>query len=153
MYLAQVVRTPGVHLVAIADLNPAGAKKNLARVAELVGRAAERGASLVVLPENFAFMGLTEVDKLAIAESPGAGPIQSWLAETAKKHGAWLVGGSVPLECRTEGKVRNSCLVYNPEGTKANLYATVGPAVEGGVVLSGNGHTPLVNLSDRNPLS
>jgi predicted homoserine dehydrogenase-like protein len=32
MYLAQVVCTPGVHLVAIADLNPAGAKKNLARV-------------------------------------------------------------------------------------------------------------------------
>ncbi len=32
MYLAQVVRTPGVHLVAIADLNPTAAKKNLARV-------------------------------------------------------------------------------------------------------------------------
>jgi predicted homoserine dehydrogenase-like protein len=32
MYLAQVVRTPGVHLVAIADLNPAGARRNLARV-------------------------------------------------------------------------------------------------------------------------
>jgi predicted homoserine dehydrogenase-like protein len=32
MYLAQVVRTPGVHLVAIADLDPAGAKRNLARV-------------------------------------------------------------------------------------------------------------------------
>jgi len=32
MYLAQVPRTPGVHLVAIADLNPALAKKNLARV-------------------------------------------------------------------------------------------------------------------------
>jgi predicted homoserine dehydrogenase-like protein len=32
MYLAQVPRSPGVHLVAIADLNPAAAKKNLARV-------------------------------------------------------------------------------------------------------------------------
>jgi predicted homoserine dehydrogenase-like protein len=32
MYLAQVPRTPGVHLVAIADLNPAAARKNLARV-------------------------------------------------------------------------------------------------------------------------
>jgi predicted homoserine dehydrogenase-like protein len=32
MYLAQVPRTPGVHLVAIADLNPAGARANLARV-------------------------------------------------------------------------------------------------------------------------
>ncbi|MBL8383508.1 MAG: Gfo/Idh/MocA family oxidoreductase [Burkholderiales bacterium] len=32
MYLAQVPRTPGVHLAAIADLNPAGARANLARV-------------------------------------------------------------------------------------------------------------------------
>ena len=41
MYLAQVPRTPGVHLVAIADLNPAGAKRNLARV----GWPAERSAA------------------------------------------------------------------------------------------------------------
>ncbi|MCX7893387.1 MAG: SAF domain-containing protein [Burkholderiales bacterium] len=32
MYLAQVPRTPGVHLVAIADLSPANARANLARV-------------------------------------------------------------------------------------------------------------------------
>ncbi|WBY02755.1 SAF domain-containing protein [Ramlibacter tataouinensis] len=32
MYLAQVPRTPGVHLVGIADLSPAGAHANLARV-------------------------------------------------------------------------------------------------------------------------
>jgi predicted homoserine dehydrogenase-like protein len=32
MYLAQVPRTPGVHLVGIADLSPAGARANLARV-------------------------------------------------------------------------------------------------------------------------
>jgi len=41
MYLAQVPRTPGVHLVVIADLNPAGAKKNLARV----GWTAEQSAA------------------------------------------------------------------------------------------------------------
>ena len=32
MYLAQVPRTPGVHLVGIADLSPAGARTNLERV-------------------------------------------------------------------------------------------------------------------------
>lgn len=41
MYLAQVPRTPGVHLVAIADLSPANAKANLARV----GWKAERTAA------------------------------------------------------------------------------------------------------------
>lgn len=32
MYLAQIPRTPGVHLAAIADLSPDGARRNLARV-------------------------------------------------------------------------------------------------------------------------
>ena len=32
MYLAQIPRTPGVHLVAIADLSPVAARANLARV-------------------------------------------------------------------------------------------------------------------------
>ena len=32
MYLAQIPRTPGVHLLGIADLSPDGARANLARV-------------------------------------------------------------------------------------------------------------------------
>lgn len=41
MYLSQVPRTPGVHLAAIADLSPAGAQANLARV----GWSPERSAA------------------------------------------------------------------------------------------------------------
>ena len=40
-----------------------------------------------------------------------------------------------------------SHLVPNAEGTKGNLYATVGPAVEGGVVLSG--HTDVVPVDGQ----
>ena len=40
-----------------------------------------------------------------------------------------------------------SCLVPNEDGTKANLYATVGPQVEGGVVLSG--HTDVVPVDGQ----
>lgn len=40
-----------------------------------------------------------------------------------------------------------SCLVPNAEGSKSNLYATVGPAVEGGVVLSG--HTDVVPVDGQ----
>ncbi len=32
MFLAQEIRTPGIHIAAIADLNPAGARENLARI-------------------------------------------------------------------------------------------------------------------------
>jgi acetylornithine deacetylase len=40
-----------------------------------------------------------------------------------------------------------SRLVPNPEGTKANLFATVGPMIEGGVVLSG--HTDVVPVEGQ----
>lgn len=39
MYLAQVPRTPGVHLVAVADLSPESARRNLERVGWEAGRA------------------------------------------------------------------------------------------------------------------
>ena len=40
-----------------------------------------------------------------------------------------------------------SHLVHNEEGSKANLYATIGPMVEGGVVLSG--HTDVVPVEGQ----
>ena len=48
MFLAQAVRTPGVRIAAIADLNPAGARENLARIGWPAERyaAADFGAAL-----------------------------------------------------------------------------------------------------------
>ncbi|MFM8274599.1 MAG: M20/M25/M40 family metallo-hydrolase, partial [Gemmata sp.] len=40
-----------------------------------------------------------------------------------------------------------STLVPNDEGTKANLFATIGPATEGGIVLSG--HTDVVPVDGQ----
>src|SRR5205823_2547021 len=69
--------------------------KNLARAAELVGEAADRGAKLVVLPENFALLGEHERDKFAIAETiPGR--IVNAMAEVARKRGVALVLGGMP---------------------------------------------------------
>jgi nitrilase len=95
---------------------------NLQEATRLVELAAATGARIIALPEYFAIMGMKDTDKVAAREKDGEGPIQAWLAETAKKHGVWLVGGSVPLQCRVEGKVRNSCLAYNPEGGLAARY-------------------------------
>ncbi len=70
---------------------------NLASCRELTGRAASEGAQLVVLPENFAFLGRREGDKLPIAESlEGTGPVMTMLRELATKHAVWIVGGGTP---------------------------------------------------------
>ena len=49
---------------------------NLSEARRLVAKAAEDGAKLVVLPEFFAIMGMTEQDKVKVREKPGEGPIQ-----------------------------------------------------------------------------
>jgi len=96
--------------------------ENLAAAAKLVARAAEKGARLVVLPEYFCILGMRDSDKVAVREKDGAGPIQEFLSATARRHGVWLVGGSVPLESADPGKVRNSCLVYDLDGRRVARY-------------------------------
>ena len=96
--------------------------ENLESAARLIAQAAAQGAKLVALPEYFCILGLRDTDKVAVREKDGAGPIQEFLAATARRHGIWLVGGSVPLECADSRKVRNSCLVYDREGRRVARY-------------------------------
>src|SRR5947208_15917213 len=83
--------------------------ENLSVAAKLVARAAGRGAKLVVLPEYFCILGMRDTDKVAAKEKDGAGPIQEFLGETARRHGVWLVGGSVPLARSEERRVGKEC--------------------------------------------
>ncbi|OGS81495.1 MAG: acyltransferase [Gallionellales bacterium GWA2_59_43] len=95
---------------------------NLNEAKRLIAKAAEQGAKLVVLPEFFAIMGMDEQDKVAVREQPGSGPIQSFLAEAARLHKIWLVGGSIPLAAESPNKVLNSCLVFNELGEQVGRY-------------------------------
>jgi len=95
---------------------------NLSEARRLIATAAEKGARLVVLPEFFAIMGMTDQDKLAVREQPGTGQIQNFLSETARKYGIWLVGGSIPLVASTQDKVMNTCLVFDESGDQVARY-------------------------------
>ena len=94
---------------------------NLSEARRLVANAAEQGAKLVVLPEFFAIMGMTEQDKVKVCEKPGEGPIQRFMSETARKHKIWLMG-SLPLVASTPDKVRNSLLVFDETGAQVARY-------------------------------
>ena len=68
---------------------------NLIEAGRLIALAAQGGAELVVLPENFAIMGMAPQDMVKIREPLGKGPIQDFLAEQAQKQGIWLIGGTL----------------------------------------------------------
>jgi len=95
---------------------------NLNEARRLIENAVQQGAKLVVLPEFFAIMGMSEADKFIVREQPNNGPIQSFLSETARKHKIWIVGGSIPMSADALNKVRNSCLVYNELGEQVARY-------------------------------
>ena len=95
---------------------------NLTEAGRLIAMAAGAGAGLVVLPENFAIMGMSEIDKVNVREEDGQGPIQNFLAEQSAKHGVWLVGGTVPLVAGDSNKVRGACLLINDKGERVARY-------------------------------
>ena len=111
-----------VRMAAIQMASGPNVAANLAESERLIAMAAAAGAKLVALPEYFAIMGLKDTDKVTVREQPGKGPIQSFLAAQAKRHGIWLVGGSVPLDCGNPKKVYNSCLVYDERGKQVARY-------------------------------
>lgn len=95
---------------------------NLEESSRLIQKAVAAGARLVVLPENFSIMPVDDSERLAAAESDGAGPIQDFLSTTARLHGIWLIGGTVPLRAKSAQRVRAACLVYNERGERAACY-------------------------------
>ena len=95
---------------------------NLTEARRLIETAARAGAKLVALPEYFGIMGMKDSDKVAAREKFGGGPIQDFLSQTARELKIWLVGGSVPLDCGRDDKIRNSCLVYDDAGKLAARY-------------------------------
>jgi nitrilase len=94
---------------------------NLERCRGLIQEAASAGADLVVLPENFGFMGRRDAERLAHAESDGDGPMQVFLSEQARAAGVWLVGGTVPILADPE-RAHSSCLMFDPDGVRRGRY-------------------------------
>jgi len=97
-------------------------EENIATARRLIAEAAGSGARLVLLPEYWAIMGMSDSDKVARAEPLGNGPIQSFMAEMAREHRIWLLGGTLPLASGDAQRVLNTTLVYDPSGKHAGRY-------------------------------
>ncbi len=95
---------------------------NLSQAHQLLEQAKAAGVELAVLPEYFCSMGRSDRDKLVIAETPGLGTVQDFLADTARELGLWLVGGTIPMATDDPQRAANASLVYSPKGKPVARY-------------------------------
>ncbi|MCB1802263.1 MAG: carbon-nitrogen hydrolase family protein [Gammaproteobacteria bacterium] len=109
-------------VAAIQLASGSNVNANLLETERLVEAAAKQGAEMVVLPENFAFMGRSCGDANALREAPGDGPLQAFLSQLANRHGLWVVGGTIPMEAEHAAKWRAACTVYDAQGRQVGRY-------------------------------
>lgn len=97
---------------------------NLAQARHLLEQAAQSGARLAVLPENFAAMGRRDVADIGRAEAAGQGPILPWLKRTARDLKLWIVAGTLPLPPMDfpDGKVTACSLLIDEHGEQVARY-------------------------------
>jgi len=95
---------------------------NLAAAGSLLREAKDSGCDIACLPENFSFIGLRDADKLQVAEPDGAGPVQSFLSDTARQLKMWILGGTIVIRGDTERRVANSSLLIDAAGKRVARY-------------------------------
>lgn len=88
---------------------------NLNSVAQLLAEAAEQGVELALLPENFALMSPDLQRKRQFAAEEAAGIVFPFLQTQVRRHGLYLVAGSL-LVGGEEEKLRNRSPVFGPDG-------------------------------------
>jgi nitrilase len=114
---SDAVTVAAVQMTSGPDVNA-----NLESAAGLLEQAAREGARVALLPENFAFMGLHDVDKRAVAERNGEGPIQEFLSRRARELKLWIVAGTIPISDIAGERVAAACLVYDDAGQRVARY-------------------------------
>jgi predicted amidohydrolase len=121
-----------MRVAALQMVSTPRVEENLRQARALIAEAAQAGAELVALPEYFCLMGMRDIDKLAAAErladaghpdpDPEREPMQHMLAQAAREHGVWVIGGTLPIVSDEADRVSNTVLVFDPQGRRVARY-------------------------------
>jgi predicted amidohydrolase len=114
--------SPTLAVAAVQMVSATSPAANQAAAAAGIARAVAGGARVVALPEYFCLLGRRDTDKVGLREAEGEGPLQAFLADQARIHGIWLIGGTLPLVASRPSRVRNTCLVFDPDGQPVARY-------------------------------
>ena len=112
-------------VAAIQMTSGGNLESNLQQAAELIEEAVARGAQLLVLPEYFAYHGCRELDQIAVAERDHTGPARRFPAEQARRHGIWLVGGTIPVAVAEDSRPAACCFVVDDRGEEVACYRKI----------------------------
>jgi predicted amidohydrolase len=110
-------------VAAIQMTSTADRARNLATALRLVNEAAELGARLIALPENFAFMG-PDPDRCAGAE-PVEGPTIAALQQVARRREVHILAGSIAEQVAEPGKTSNTSVLIGRDGAVAAIYRKI----------------------------
>ncbi len=113
--------------VALIQMNSRNNKAaNLATAKELLEQAiAAEHPDLLVLPENFDFVGGTVADKLAAGEPVPGGPAYAMCQAVARTHGVFVHAGSLVEALPGEAKVHNTTVVFDRTGREVARYCKI----------------------------
>lgn len=109
-------------IAAVQMVSTPDTPENFASARRLVQDAANKGATLILLPEYWPIMGMQDTDKVSRAEAVGQGPIQECMSGMARDNKVWLIGGTLPLISPQSDKVLNTVLIYGPDGERVSRY-------------------------------
>ncbi len=123
------------HMVAVVQLvSTADIQRNIRATQALISQAADAGAKLILLPENFAVLDGGPLSQYAEREGDVTALLQGFLCEQAKSQQVYLVAGTMPMATRPlragesevqtigDGRVRPASLVYDPAGEVIARY-------------------------------
>jgi len=113
----------GIQLDSVWEDKPANHEK----ARRLIEKAEPRAGSLIVLPEMFA-TGFS-MNVAAIHDSDSR-ETQTFLSRTAAEHNIYLLAGVVTKDA--DGRGRNECVVYAPDGREHVRYCKMQPFTLGG---------------------
>ena len=114
---------PDLLVGAVQMTSTADRQRNLDTSVRLVNEAADLGAKLVGLPENFSFMGREE-ERIAGAETV-EGPTISALREVARRRAIHVIAGSIPERIDAPGKTANTSVLVASDGSVAAIYRKI----------------------------
>lgn len=108
--------------VAAVQMSPStDREENIMTALRLMEKAAEKGAQIIGLPEDFSYAGEFG-EKLKFATEPHKDHALKALRHFAKNYNVSIVAGSIPFATKHNNKVSNSCMVIDQTGEVKARY-------------------------------